>query len=164
MILMKNEYEKLRFYYQKDIDKIAEYHIWEKLTVRKLNLTRKTIQSVYKTKKENGFKGDIIDYLCSVCLYEFCTWAFIAYMYTKSIRKTVTFLEVYIKVHSDVEKLLCRLILKDRTYLDDGLQFVTAMFNKTVSDKIKEMLYKRVNEMMTYKPTETNDSKKLTPG
>lgn len=159
---MQNELEKLRVYYQKDIDKIAKYNIWEKLTVRKLNLTRKTIQSVYKTKKEDGFRGDIIDYLCAVCLHELAVYAFLAYFNTKSIKKTLSFLEIYLEIHMDIDNLICRLILKDKIYLYEAFHLSKAIDGEEVFNKIKEMLYKRINDKLFFKPTEDNNFAKLT--
>lgn len=158
---MENKLEELRVYYQKDIDKIGSYFIWEKLTVRKLNLTRKTIQSVYKRKKEENFRGDIIDYLCYVCLSELSVYAFMAYFFTKSIKKTVLFLEIYLEIRQDIDKLTSRLLLKDKLYYYESFHLVRKVHGEAVFDKIREMIYKRINDKMVFKPTDVNNNNKL---
>ena len=161
---MKNELEILRVYYQKDIDKIAEYDIWEKLIVRNLNLSRKGLQAAYKYKNDYNFRGNIIDYICFICMNEFSAYAFMAYFNTNSIKKTLTFLEIYLELHLDLDNLICRLILKDKTYLYESFNIFRNVHGEDIFDKIKEMLYKRTNKKLCFKPIKDNNSAKLTSG
>ena len=85
---MKESLKDLLEREKKDKLKIASFNLWEKLTVRKLNMTRGTIQRAYRTMKEKNFKGDVIDYLCYESLEEFVANIVVGIEVISSFKKT----------------------------------------------------------------------------
>ena len=60
--------EKLAAYYCDEFYKIADVPIWEKATIRGSKLSQRVIQQAYKEMRNIKFRGDIIEYLCYICL------------------------------------------------------------------------------------------------
>lgn len=127
---------------------ISNYSIWEKLTVRKLNLSRRTVQKAYKEMQKTNFNGDIIDFICfdslSVFINEFIT----AYRMFGSVEKTKNYIESYLYIHPLVTIPACRLLLRNGNYLS----YVFKSCEIEVEDKLfilaKDILTKKINTLL----------------
>lgn len=142
-------------YFAEDIDKISNYKIWEKLTVRKLELSSKAIQKAYKEMKEWKFEGDIIDYLCYVCLEECIINVVEAYRATNSIKKSLDFFETFLLVEKSQRVLIptCRLLLKNESYLATAFgMFSTITPKDELYIETRKVLIKKMNSLLEYKP------------
>ncbi len=159
----ENKIKKLSHYYQEDIDKIAAHQIWEKVTVRGLNLSRKTIQRAYKEMKKENFRGDIIDYLCYICLREIIDSACVAYKAKANIRAILNFLLVYLILYRSQIISVCRLMLKDESYLDEAFEKHGINKKDKVYIGIKERLLDLTDQYLSRKSNQPNNIKKLKP-
>lgn len=152
---------KITEYYEEDKLKIASYNIWEKLTVRKLELSRKTVQKAYKEMKRFNFKGDIIDFICFDSLLEFVVNVTLGYEILKSMKKTFEYLEAYLDIHKHITVPICRLLLKDESYLEEAFSYKQVTPDDKIFIESKKVLVKRINLLLKYKPQQPNKSANL---
>jgi len=113
---------KLRAFFDEDIKKLSEIESWKKVTVRGVQISRKTIQRAYKEMKVDNFRGDITDYLCYVCLMEFTRLVGVVYSHKVQFKNASIFLWTYCVCNPEIINLICRLNLKDETYLTEALK------------------------------------------
>ena len=139
------------FYYLDDIEKIASYPIWKKLTVKGVGLSSKTIQRAYKEIKKYEFKGDIIDYLCYVSLLYSFSQFFINNKFSIPIEDNMFMLESFLNFQVPYKVLDCRLFLKDEVYFDNMFkQF--GVEDKKIYDMLKDFIIKETNNLMKVHP------------
>ncbi len=132
--------------------KIAKYPIWEKLTVRKLGLSRKIIQRAYKEMKQMNFRSDIIDYLCYDSLSELVANVTMGIEIIGSFKKTFEYVEAYLDIYQHITVLVCRLLLKDKTYLEELFNQHGISKNDKIFKETQKILVKRINSLLKYKP------------
>lgn len=149
-------------YYKEDLEKIASRNIWEKISVRGIGLSRKAIQQAYKDKKQIDFKGDIIDYLGYVCLYKMLSMLVYMYKEIKNIKLSLKFFVVFLNQDNYVKIPLCRLVLKDETYVDYFFKVSTTLPpDDKLIPAVKEVIIKEINSLMKVEPRKNNKSNKL---
>jgi hypothetical protein len=121
---------RARAYYHEDIEKVLDFEIWEKPTVRGAKLSQRCIQNAYKDMKKLKFRGNIIDFLCYVCLLDTLQYV-VRDTHTKE--EILKFLDMYHFVNQVNLRVSCKLVLKDETFIEDAFKYF-----KTVIDEKKE--------------------------
>ena len=113
---------RARAYYHEDIEKILNFEIWEKPTVRGAKLSQRCIQNAYKDMKELKFRGNIIDFLCYVCLLDSVQYV-IQNGYDNTEEDILKFLDMFHIVNQVNLRVSCKLILKDETFIEDAFNY-----------------------------------------
>lgn len=139
-------------YYAKDMENIAKEPIWKRITVRGVNLSRKATQQAYKEMKVFKFKGNIIDYICYICLLDVKHYVLSAYLMRVPIKEIIHFLEIYLILNEPNLCLICRLALKDETYITDSFKD-SGLADDQMINSFKEMIFRFVNSKMNAQPT-----------
>ena len=155
---------RLRAYYDQDILSVVNNFIWEKVTVRGLGLSQKAIKQAYKEMKGIKFRGNIIDYLCYICLLDVIRYVASAFQLGVPMKKVLNFLEVYLFVNYPSLNLICRLMIKDETYLEDAFKSFDIIKEDEIYVNVRKILINETNSLMHYKSSEPNKSGKLSRG
>ena len=124
---MKEDIRELIKRTKEDMLKIANFSLWEKLTVRNSGVSRGTIQRAYKEMKHwalfgKPFNGDVIDYLCYEALEKIFEEVILANLTIRSYKKFCIYIEGYIEVNKHVTIPAIRLLLKNENYFDVALK------------------------------------------
>jgi hypothetical protein len=147
---MRESYDKYMKRRLADLRKISHHHVWEKLTVRQLNLSRGTIQQAYKDMADGSFDGDVIDYICHSAMCDFMADAYIAYDTFKSIKKTIQYLDMHLDIHNEILVPMCRLFLKNEKYLAEAFNVVTINQDHELFIESRKLLIKKANVLLKY--------------
>jgi len=138
--------------YSDDFEKIANHPIYEKLTVRGVKLSHKTIKRAYKEMESIKFRGDIFDYLCYTSLHYTLVPSITSVIVSDSNTKSALKMMRYFFDHLPVPTVLaCRLILKDETYLDEVFHHFDVEKGKFY-DGVKKFVYQKMNEFLKVEP------------
>jgi len=160
--MIKLDFYQKEGYYAEDIQKIASKKIWEKVTVRGLHLSRKTIQQAYKDIENLDFHGDIIDYLCFVCLSRLLASYGFAFQTTNSIKSALDTLKIFYEWKDYSQKACCRLVLKDESYIHyTFIKLYESEPDPRLVDEAKKFFQKKINKLMKIQLGNTKESAKL---
>jgi len=147
-------YIKLKAYYLDDLEKFGGKKIWEKVTVRGIGLSQKCIHQAYKEMEKIEFRGNIIDYLGYICLSDVISHIEIPKMAGISTKNIMIFMEIYLGSERIIEDVICRLLLKDMTYLNDAFKehkLINLLGEDSgIFNAVKTFFEKRINFRMHY--------------
>lgn len=146
--------------------KIASFNLWEKITVRKANLSRGTIQRAYKEMKRtrfggNQFRGDVIDYLCYESLEEFVANVVVGIEIIGSFKKTFEYTDAYLDIYKNISLPIFRLLLKDETYFVEAFKYAGVDTNSKIFIEAKRLINRKMNVVMTSQLRKHNKLSKL---
>jgi len=146
---MRENYKDFEKREKEDMLKIAGFSLWEKLTVRKVNISRGTLQRAYKSKKDAKFEGDVIDYLCYESLREFATTIVMNTQFVDSINKMFSYADVFLDVNKNISVPIYRLLIKDENYLVKAFAWLDIGTDHELYIKTKKLLLKKMKKYIT---------------
>lgn len=91
------------------IDKLSRYPCWMKPTLEELGMDKSDVQAVFREKRKENFKGDVIDYLCLI------------HTRLENRPKIFIFAKEDELSKRNIKRNLCRLLLHNMQYFIDEL-------------------------------------------